>query len=411
MTKKFSKKILLLSTVPPCSNYSGGQVLEHLCHFLPKGSLVCFCLLDKGLSPEISKNLAWIPIEYSSKPADGWPKLPSIITPLLSLAGESYHALFSTTKIAEKIIVYGKKHQIDLLWITLQGQTTIRLAMKVARALKVPLLVEVWDDPVWWLKDNHIDWFSRKLIMRNFALALKKAQNCATASWLMAEAYQKEYQAKTVPFLPSLKKSWAVLPSLQIHSANELIIGVVGQLYSAEEWSSLIAALDLLNWKIGNRKIIIRLLGSYAHLYSYRPTKIEFLGYHSQKEAVELMSKADILYCPYIFNPAFKKVTELSFPGKLITYLAAGRPVFFHGPSYAGPGIFLKQHQAGFICTTLEPNEIGKKLTQIVKDKKLYAQLAKNSSNLFKEYFTFESLRKNFAKFLGVCEESLENGK
>ncbi len=405
--RKINKKILLLSTIPPCSNYSGGQVLEQLCQFLPKNSLVCFILLDKSLHPEISKELSWMPMEYFSKPADGWPKLPLYITPILSFFGEMYHSLFTTRILAKKVIAYGKKHQVDCLWVTLQGQTTIRLARKVAQGLGVPLLTEVWDDPEWWLKDNHIDKISSKLILKNFTKDLKFSEKCATAGWAMANVYQKEYSAKTVPFLPSLKENWALKPATKIHSEKELIIGVVGQLYSVEEWQKLIVALDKTSWKIGKREVKIRILASCANLYSYKPARIEFLGYHSQKDTVNLISHADILYCPYIFNPEFKKVSELSFPGKLITYLASGRPVFFHGPVYAGPGGFLKKNKAGFVCNSLDPEIIIRDLKELINNKKLYAQLADNGHKMFKKYFTFACLRQSFADFLDIESHQL----
>lgn len=395
------KKILLLSTVPPSNNYSGGQVLAHLCRFLAKGSLVCFCLLDKHLKPQIPDDLSWIPVKYASKPADGWPKLP-FITPILSFVGEIYHAVFTANRLRTQIVDYGKKNKVTSVWVTLQGQTTIRLAKKIAQDLEVPLLVEVWDDPDWWLKDNHVDRISAWFIRRNFAAALSFARSCATAGPAMAESYSRNYQAKTIAFLPSLDKAWAIKIRPKIHSPEELTIGVVGQLYSSEEWSALIRALDLNSWKIGQREIKIRLLGSYANLYTDLPARIEYLGYHSQKEAVKLMSQCDILYCPYIFNPSLRKVSELSFPGKLVTYLAAGRPVLFHGPPYSGPGIFLKKHRAGFVCESLDPEAIERSLTKLVKDTKLFTELAQRSQEVFFEFFTFGKLKESFREFINV---------
>lgn len=406
---KFPKKILLLSPVPPCSNYSGGLVLEQLSRFLPKGSLVCFALMDPKLEPQIAPDLQWIPIEYASKPADGWPKLPYQIGTLLSLFGEAYYATIVTKVLIDKIVQFGKKHRIDTIWITLQGQTSIRLAEPVAKALNVPLLSEVWDPPQWWLKENNIDAFWTKMILKRFAKTLKFSESCAVASWKMAKQYHDDYGANTIPFLPSLPANWAYPPAHQIHSRSEVIIGMVGQLYSASEWDSFLAALDELHWQINKRKIKIRLLGNYVVLSSYKQMNVEYLGYQSQKDTLKLMNESDILYCPYYFDPRYDKVSKLSFPSKLTTYLASGRPVFFHGPSDSSPGVFLKENQAALSCSTLEPKEIAKILAHLVKNPKLYAKLAQNGRKAFDRYLTFESLHHNFAKFLDVNERELSD--
>ena len=58
---------------------------------------------------------------------------------------------------------------------------------------------------------------------------------------------------------------------------------------------------------------------------------------------------ADLLYCPYWFDPGFERPCRLSFPSKLSTYLKTGVPVLFHGPEYASPRIFLEQNDAAYI--------------------------------------------------------------
>lgn len=406
---KFPKKILLLSPVPPCSNYSGGLVLEQLCRFLPKGSLVCFALMDPKLEPQIAQDLQWIPIEYASKPADGWPKLPYQIGILLSLFGEAYYTTIVTRVLIDKIVQFGKKHRIDMIWITLQGQTSIRLAEPVAKALNVPLLSEVWDPPEWWLKENNIDAFWTKMILKKFGQTLKFSKSCAVASWKMAKQYRDDYAANTVAFLPSLPANWAYPPAHHIRSRSEIIIGVAGQLYSASEWDSFLAALDELHWQIDKRKIKIRLLGNHVALSSYKQMNVEYLGYQSQKDTLKLMNESDLLYCPYYFDPAYDKVSKLSFPSKLTTYLASGRPVFFHGPSESSPGVFLKENQAAYDCPTLEPKKIAQHLLKIVRDRKIYSRLAQNGRRAFDRYLTFESLHRNFAEFLDVDERLLSD--
>lgn len=406
--KEFPKKILLLSPVPPCSNYSGGLVLEHLARFLPKGSLVCFAIMNKLLKPEIPDALKWIPIEYYDKPNEGWPAFGFRIGVTASLLGETYTRTILLRKITKKIITFAKKHKVDYIWSILDGQTTINLAASVAKKLDVPMVTEIWDPPEWYLKINNLDGISRSIVLKNFMAALHYSKKLGVASRPMAKKYNQDYRVDSIPFLPSLRTGLAFPPATKLHSGKELIIAVAGQIYSVDEWNSLIAALHLLRWQITGRKVKIRVLGNWFGMYQiYKDVNIEYLGWHSQEETVKIMNDSDILYCPYMFDKAYKKVSELSFPSKLTTYLASGRPVFFHGPKYASPAHFLREYQAGMLCCSLDKKEIGQMLVRLVKDQKLYANFSFNGHEAFKKYLTMDVLHQNFAEFLAVDKKEL----
>jgi len=404
--EKFPKKILILSNVPPSTNSSGGLVLVELCRFLPKDSLVNFVTLKKDYEPQIPKDLNWIPIKYAQKPREGWSNLP-VLNSILSFFGENYIRIFVIRRILADIVSFGKKHQINCLWVILDGQTLIRLALPAAKKLNVPLISQIWDPPEWGLKDQNVDKFSRALILKKFAQAIHESQKCATASWAMAKKYAHNYHAKTMPFLPSLEAQLAFPPASRLHSAKELIIGMAGQIYVTAEWDSLILALDKLDWQINDQKIKIRLLGNWLKLTTDRKMTIEYLGWRSQEETLKLMNECDILYCPYWFDPKYEKAARLSFPSKLTTYLAAGRPIFFHGPEYASPAVFLRKNQAAAFCYTLKTEEIIKILRRLKSDRKYYGQLAKNGRKAFDEYLTSQTLRRNFAEFLQIDEREL----
>lgn len=403
----FPRKILLLSSVPPCSNYSGGLALQQLCRFLPKGNIVNFVIINKKLIPKIPPDLKWLPTQYSERPYEGWSNLP-FLSLILSLVGETYIKIFVIRKISKDIIEFGKKHQVNCLWVILEGQTLIRLALPIAKKLKIPLITQIWDPPEWPLRDQHVDQLSKWLILKQFKVTLRQSWICATTSFPMAEQYARDFQTKTTPFLPSLDPKLAFPSAVKINSQKELIIAVAGQLYSKKEWNTLIKALDNIHWQFGKRQVKIRLLGNWFKLEDiYSQVNIEYLGWRTQEETVKIMSQSDILYCPYWFDKAYEKEAQLSFPSKLTTYLASGRPVFFHGPKYSAPGKFLEKNQAALLCSTLEIKKMIKMLKRLVADQKYYARLAKNGRQAFDKYLTSQTLHQNFAEFLGVEEKEL----
>jgi glycosyltransferase involved in cell wall biosynthesis len=401
-------KVLLVTDIPPCKNFTAGLVLDQLCRFMPKGSIACFTVLNPNINAKLSPDLEWIPIEYCEKPRENVPSsLPRQLGMLAALGNEMYNSKFKIGKITKKIVNYGKGFKADVVWCVLQGQTMIRLARPIADGLGVPLLTQIWDPPTWWMRANNITSYAQRSILNEFDSALRFSSGCAAASWSMAERYYQDYGTRTVPLIPSIGFELALPPSSNITDHSRLTIGMAGQIYATEEWNALIRALDSVDWIIDNRQVSIRVMGRYVNLNANGKMRIEFLGWSSQKDTITLMSECDVLYCPYWFDSNFKDEAKLSFPSKLTTYLAAGRPVFFHGPEYSSPARFLRENEAGLCCYSLSTEEIIKTLTKLVSDKRQYMMLSQNGSVAFKEYLTLESMRRSFADFLQVDQDFL----
>jgi hypothetical protein len=372
-------KILLLTDMPPCKNFTAGLVLDQLCRFLTEGSIACFTVVNPVINARISSDLDWIPTSYYAKPRENaFRVLPRLLRNFSSFILEGYNSLLKTKPIASKAISFGRDFGADVVWCILEGQTMTRLARPVSRGLRVPLLTHIWDPPSWWLRDNMVNGLSASLVLKEFGKVMRSSAGCAAASWAMAKEYNKQYGTRTVPIIPSIDKKFALPPAKGIHSNNDLIIGIAGQIYASAEWDALIDSLASTDWKICGRDVTIRLVGRNINLRASGKIRFEFLGWRSQDETIQLLSEADVLYCPYWFDSAFEMEARLSFPSKLTTYLASGRPVFFHGPPYASPARFLEEHGAGACCYSLEPNEILKRFEQLVTDVNLYSEITEN---------------------------------
>jgi glycosyltransferase involved in cell wall biosynthesis len=403
-------KILLLTDLPPCKELTAGLVLDQLCQFVPHGSIACFCVSLPELAAKISPDLTWIPIKYRDRPRETIPvtKFSRHLHGPVNFVLHYYNSTIIRQLIHEAV-EFGINFTADMLWCPLQGETQIRLALPVSRKLGIPLVVNVYDDPTWILRGLSTPTFLEKRIMRNFDMILSHSQVCGTASWPMAEKYNNQFSIKTVAFLPSLPSSFAVKPVEKTNVNSDYIIGLAGQIYATKEWETLLSALDKIGWKIGNRDVKIRILGRWARVGANRPLRIEYLGWHSQENTVKLLSESDILYCPYPFDPALEGVARFSFPSKLTTYLAAGRPVLYHGPAYAAPAVFLKENEAGFICESLDILQITQALSILASDTNIYSSLTKNGRIAFDKYLTLDKLRLSFADFLGINSEYLSN--
>lgn len=402
------KRFLLLTDIPPCSNFTAGLVLRQLCRFLPEDSLVCFNVLNKDLDPELDPSLNWIPISTVHKPNEAkLRRLPGRLGAFEAYLAEMYTEKVSVAKIARRVAEFGRANKVDAIWCVVQGQTMIRLANKVKELLDVPLLTEVWDPPAWWLRANKVDGWSQSRILQDFERAMSRSTRMAAASWAMADEYNRRYDCNAAPLIPSLDAALARPPAQSLTDSDTLTIGMAGQLYSSNEWETLLLALNSADWKIGNRKVRVKVLGRSLSISTGARVNVEFLGWRDQEETIDLLSKMDVLYCAYWFDETFKEEASLSFPSKLTTYLAAGRPVFFHGPTYASPAKFLTENDAGVQCNSLDSAEVLKVLNNLVGDQKLYEKATANGTIAFHKHLTLTTMRQQFARFLDIDQSSL----
>ncbi|MFM9912824.1 MAG: hypothetical protein ACKVN9_04755, partial [Methylophilaceae bacterium] len=93
-----------------------------------------------------------------------------------------------------------------------------------------------------------------------------------------------------------------------------------------------------------------------------------------------------------------------SFPSKLVTYFAAGRPVFCHAPGYSSPARYIKKHEAGYICDGLDASCVLKCLELAITDIDYYRKLASNGTLCFFQDFTLERMKETFMQFLKLSD-------
>jgi glycosyltransferase involved in cell wall biosynthesis len=382
-------------------------VLDQLCRFLPEGALGCFCVRAPSLDATISPDLHDVPVRYAVKPREYWRAGPGSIGDLSSYIGEWYTDRIGLRPLVKEIVRFGRQIGARKVWCVLQGQTMIRLAIPVAEGLGCPLYTQVWDPPSWWLRDNRVDRRSSRDILATFDRTVRSSVACGTASIPMAEEYAGRYAVPTVPLLPGLDPSTAFPVRTHPGNRDELVIGMAGQVYAEREWDALLGSLEMNDWRIAGRDVRIRHVGRPIDIRTKRADRIQECGWQTQDETIRLISETDLAYCPYWFDPAFEEAARLSFPSKLTTYFAAGVPVFFHGPEYASPARFMRDHQAGLCCHSETPGEIVRAIESLIETPGSYHAAAENGRRAFEDHLTSEALRRSFERFLGIAETGI----
>lgn len=396
-------KILLLTDIPPCENFTAGLVLDKLVRFLDPDDLMLCTITNPAIAPVVPADLRSLPTLNIRKPREAALRLlPGLLGSGLAYFFELLQSLRVRWFILPQIVSFARRHNVEAIWVVLQGQTIVRLARPLSQKLGVPLFSQVWDPFGWWLRDNKIDGLTQSSLLTEFDKVIVHSTSCATASWAMSETYSRQYKIRNRPVIAGMEAKYSFAPATEERGRGEFVIGMAGQFYAQDEWRALIRALDHVNWSIEGRRIRIRILGGHFDVRTSSPANFEYLGWQTQIDAINLLADSDLLYLPYWFSEVFREETSNSFPSKLVTYFASGRPVFCHAPRYASPAKYITKHGAGFICDTLDEQQIVKVLGQAITDKSAYKLYAKNGADCFLRDFTLERMRETFLEFLQV---------
>ena len=381
--------ILLLTDVPPCKNFTAGIVLHDLCSMLPENSWSCYCVKHPNVDATLSPEFDGTPYKTTPKPIQSaYSTVSGFLGQAISYLVELYRSKITTKIIAKDIITFAKEQNATAIWCTLQGQTMIQLANEVRAGTDLPLYTTIWDPPGWWLRDNKVDKYSSKRYLGEFDKALKSSHCVMTASRSMSTYYTEHHGANCVNVVAGLDESLVKSPKTTLNDDQNIIITIAGQLYARKEIDTLVNLLNTLQWNIIGKKIILRMIGAHANLYSSHPCNIEYLGWYNQGELINKLAESDILYCPYWFSHEFSQEANLSFPSKVPRYMAAGRPILFHGPKNCSPAMYLSAQHAAVICDDPDIEILRTKLMSLIEDKDLL------------DDFTYKAMREQFANFI-----------
>ncbi len=285
--------------------------------------------------------------------------------------------------------------------MVMDNVTTMAMGSEVARRLELPLLCLVWDPPDYLLRKTGMDSFTRTRLSKLFAATLRQAQRVAVVSAKMQEDYAKYTVTEPLILRHGLDRQDHQQAAIHPLRDKDLQLGFAGSLYSQRAWRSLIEALNGIDWRLDGRHVVIRILGSDFGLKCKAPANIEYLGFRSVGETARILAECDLNYLPYPFESGLSDVAQYSFPTKLSTYLAAGRPIFIHAPGYSSLARFFRDHRIGICCKSLEPLALIESFRQLLVPQ-TYSAAAQRVSQVLEAEFSREVFLQTFYQFVGV---------
>lgn len=401
-------KLMILSHVSPGEQGVGHLWMRDICRLYPHHQLVYVYKNAAGIEWPIDlSKIASYPVDFPDE--QGWFKRIGRFARHIRWAYEFGVNFRAIPSLIERIIDFGKRHQVECILVPMHGPTLLKIALPVAQALGVPLITLVWDPAEYILTGYRLDPFTYRRLIGKFEATLRASKTIGVMSERMQSEYEQRFDVPAVILHQAVERSlWktaADSSKLDPQTATKpLLIGFSGTLYSQTEMKALIDALSSVEWCVAGRPVKLRFLGAKLNVEASCPVMIEYLGWRPMAETIELLSEVDIAYLPYRFHPDFVTAARLSFPTKFSTYLAANAPIFYHGPADSAVVDFLKIYPCGIGCHSLDATEILKSLSKLESAPVTYRQAGRAA---LEDELNSEIFRQHLANLFGIEVDSL----
>jgi colanic acid biosynthesis glycosyl transferase WcaI len=150
-----------------------------------------------------------------------------------------------------------------------------------------------------------------------------------------------------------------------------------------------------------HRDIVFCLIGEGPYLDDLkslaserRVNNVRFLPLQPREQLPEQLAAADLLVITQR-----KAVTDVVFPGKLLYYMAAGRPILAAVSADSETGRFVSQNSIGMVIPPEDPQAFAEAVRKLQQDS-VAVQLGENGRRVAEEQFDRRIVLRRFAEYL-----------
>lgn len=371
---------LLLSGIPPGTGGVGEILLQEMLSCIGNDQVSFAGLMSRDYLARAEvksfKNLECFvpPHEFARRDAPGIKGTITTIHDRITRYEPAIKAL------GKSLLPFIQRVKPQRIWAVLNSTVTIDACEYVARRINTPFFVHVWDDPQHILTQRQLDRYTRSRTLRRFTHLLKTAKRIGVICENMRREYAHHTNADTFIIRHGITDK--IDARSDPTSESEFRIGISGSMYAYSAWKALQLALDSLDWRIQNKRVVLVSAGSEINFLSYKPAEARFYGWRSMPEVIDLLTQCDVLYLPQPFELLQTPLAKLSFPTKLSTYVSTGRPVFIHSPTHGSLTDFSAQHSFGLLSGELNPVVLGKWLSTVCSSQETLAEQSRASARI-----------------------------
>lgn len=398
----------LFTSSAPGTPGVGGILIEQMleCHGVQPITIAS--IIDKQLQKHITPKHANGVRLFS--PVDEFydPSHRGNIGTLKRLKRRHFHYDQSIRDLANQLRRQLEQDRPEQLWLILNSLATIDVASTLIPNLECKVLVQIWDDPEHLCLQRHCDRLTRQRTMSRFRKLLSRADRTAVICQQMREAY-RPYVSSDPIIIRLGTDTEGLEPRWQPSHANEFRIGLSGSMYCESEWRVLQQTCDQMGWKVDGRQIVLVVVGGRIEFCSRANAECRFYGWRSPQETHQLMIDCDLLYLPQSAAPENDPLTRLSFPTKLSSYAATGRPILVQSPKKGSLRPFCREHQFGIVCDSDDSDGIAQSIRRIATDASFRSEQAHASCRIAQEVLTRKAFCKGVRSLLGITNAKVAN--
>lgn len=313
-----------------------------------------------ALTPHVDQSTA---ADWNGRPAL---LLPAKLRPRPGLASLDL-ARFERTiasKGLPKATNFLKSHDVDLLWIVVNHPTVVPFAHRLVAETGLRFVTACWDEVAYDCRHVRLNPATQRRIGADGERLIKGSSAFGAISEQMHSKYLDDN--RNIP--------WRVMryvPSRDLHreprsdlgaDGNSIRIILAGSLYAVREWNALVEAVGTERDR--GRSINITHMGARAR-GARTPPWVSCSGGGPADAAANAVNASDVGYVPYWRSGWNNEYTQTAFPTKLASYVTAGVPVLFHGPSQCAAAGVVRDLGVGVVCDSNRSEDLVAAINEV----------------------------------------------
>ncbi len=279
----------------------------------------------------------------------------------------------------------------------------IPAAYLAARWLRLPFVPYMFDDYTaqWTLQ------FPRTFARHAWRFLARRASAVIVPNEFLAAEYRRRYAIEPVivrniiedPDADGLhERSWPA-------DSGTIRIVYTGAVYDAhyDAFRNLLSALAELSEPSAELHLFTGCARDWLEMQGLRGPVI-FHDHVAMKRALEVQSRADILFLPLAFHSPYPDIIKTSAPGKLGEFLASGRPVLVHAPADSFVSWYFRKYECGVVVDRGDPALLADAVRRIIHEPALRARIVRNARERACIDFSIRHARQTLWRLFQPCE-------
>jgi hypothetical protein len=261
-------------------------------------------------------------------------------------------------------------------------------AYTAARKLRLRVIISAHDD----IRCNPCFTPLLSLLEIQLGRVWRGADAAMTISEELGQEYNKRFGAREYTVVTDGVERIADAPRQSTDNSFRVYFGGAQHLSYGPNFEQLAAALGIVKAGNADLNVTLTMRGSDTQL---RPpgVHVRALPWADHTCFVRDLDDADLLYLPLPFGPKYNSLSRFSLSTKMVTYLASGVPILFHGPANSAAGRLLAVHGAAICVNSLSTNALVDGVKALPK---LGVATAKAALRLAADQFRIDGQRQQF---------------